>query len=78
MEQSFSATEMSPRYKLDGGRDGVSLWGAMSNRVVRTLPDDECRFYYSFPRSNRVHVATVCSCRGEDYLPNVSPGDRRS
>jgi hypothetical protein len=23
MEQSFSATEISPRYKLDGGRDGV-------------------------------------------------------
>lgn len=28
-----------------------TLWGAISDRVVRTLPEDECRFYYSFPRS---------------------------
>lgn len=28
-----------------------TVFGAMMDRVVRTLPEDECRFYFAFPRS---------------------------
>jgi len=26
-----------------------TVWGAAFDRVIRMLPDDECRFYYAFP-----------------------------
>lgn len=42
-----------------------SLWGAMSDRVVRTLPDDECRFHYSFPRSATGYMSLLYVHAGE-------------
>jgi hypothetical protein len=42
-----------------------SIWGAMSDRVVRTLPIDECRFYYSFPRSAPGYLSLLYVHAGE-------------
>lgn len=42
-----------------------TLWGAMSDRVVRTLPDEECRFYYSFPRSAPGYMSLLYVHAGE-------------
>lgn len=42
-----------------------TLWGAMSDRVIRTLPEDECRFYYSFPRSAPGYMSLLYVHAGE-------------
>jgi len=42
-----------------------TVWGAMVDRVVRSLPEDECRFYYSFPRSAPGYMSLLYVHAGE-------------
>lgn len=42
-----------------------TVWGAMTDRVVRVLPEDECRFYYSFPRSSPGFMSLLYVHAGE-------------
>jgi len=42
-----------------------TVWGAMMDRVVRTLPEDECRFYYSFPIGSPGYMSLLYVHAGE-------------
>jgi hypothetical protein len=42
-----------------------TVFGAMMDRVARNLPDDECRFYYAFPRTSPGFMSLLYVHAGE-------------
>jgi hypothetical protein len=37
----------------------TSVWGAITEQIARTLPTEECRFYYAFPRRSPDYLSLL-------------------